>query len=172
MLRDMDVPIVVSSALPAARGALWERAISPEGVNDELAPFLRMTVPPALRDMSPDDVVVGERLGRSWILLLGAIPIDYDDVTLAEVEPQRRFLERSSMASMQLWQHERIVEDEDEGSRVTDRVLFIPRRPLRWVPGIELVLALIVRAVLRHRHRRLRHYWRQASLPASTSGSP
>ena len=64
-------------------------------------------------------------LGRSWILLGGLLPVDYDDLKLAELEPGRRFLERSRTLTFSVWQHERIVEPEGEGRcRVTDRLGF------------------------------------------------
>ena len=50
---------------------------------------------------------LGERLFRSWILLFGVLPIDYDDITLVSIEPGRGFHERSSMLSMRVWEHER-----------------------------------------------------------------
>jgi len=38
------------------------------------------------------------------------VPIDYDDLTFIELEPVRRFLERSPMLSQREWQHERVIE--------------------------------------------------------------
>jgi hypothetical protein len=84
-----------TTELSAPAGVVWERAVSPEGINHELAPLLRMTMPRGLRGATIDDVAVGEPLGRAWILLFGFLPVDYDDLALAEVEPGRRFLERS-----------------------------------------------------------------------------
>ena len=58
---------------------------------------MRMTVPRRLRGKTIDDVEPGEGLGRSWLLLFGLIPFDYDDLGLAELGPGHRFLERSTM---------------------------------------------------------------------------
>ena len=75
------------------------------------------------------------------------------------VGPGRRFLERSSMLTMSLWQHERTVEAEAGGAQVTDRLGFELRRPLRWIPGSGALAARIVAFLFRHRHRRLAaHY--------------
>ncbi|MGH2955305.1 MAG: hypothetical protein ACRDK9_15065 [Solirubrobacterales bacterium] len=135
---------------------MWARAVSEEGINDELAPILRMTLPAGLRGKTIDDVEVGVPLGRSWILLFGVLPVDYDDLCVAELEPGRRFLERSSMLSMRTWQHERVVEPDGAGScTVTDRLSFELRRPLAWIPGSGRVATAIVRFLFRHRHRRL-----------------
>ena len=82
------------------------------------------------------------------------LPFEYDDITLVELEPGRRFLERSPMLSQRSWQHERIVEPAEGGSRVTDRIRMEPRLGLPAAP-----LRPVFRAVFRHRHRRLRAWF-------------
>lgn len=144
------------SVVPAPASDVWERVITEEGINDEMRPWLRMTMPPGLRGATIDDVRVGEPLGRSWILGLGLIPVDYDDLCLAELEPGRRFLERSQMLSMSLWQHERIVEpDGNDAARVTDRLHFELRRVPAAIPGAARFAAWMVARFFAHRHRRL-----------------
>ena len=146
-------------ARPAA--AVWERAITEEGINDELRPILRMTMPPGLRGRTIDTVEVGVDLGRSWILLARLLPIDYDDLRLVELEPGRRFLERSKTATFDPWQHERIAEAIDAAScRVTDRLTFELKRGVAWIPGAERIAVAIVGFLFRHRHRRLLKYHR------------
>jgi hypothetical protein len=135
---------------------VWERAVSEEGINHELAPILRMTMPAGLRGKTIADVQVGVPLGRSWILLGRVLPVDYDDLFLAELEPGRRFLERSRTLTFSVWQHERVVEPLDEGScRVTDRLGFELKRGAAWIPGMPRLAAAVVRFLFRHRHRRL-----------------
>ena len=51
-------------AAPAER--VWERIVSKEGINDELMPFMRMTMPRALKGKTIADVEPGQTLGRSW----------------------------------------------------------------------------------------------------------
>jgi hypothetical protein len=145
-----------TSVVAGDAGEVWGRAVGEEGINDELRPILRMTMPVALRGKTIHDVQVGVPLGRSWILLFGLIPVDYDDLFLAELGPGHRFLERSSMLSMRVWQHERSVETVDAGScRVTDRLSFELRRPMAWIPGSARLARAIVAALFGHRHRRL-----------------
>ena len=145
-----------SSIVAAPAAEVWARAITEEGINDELSPILRMTMPAGLRGKTIDDVSVGERLGRSWILLGRVLPVDYDDISLAELEPGRRFLERSRTLAFSVWQHERVVEPVGEGScRVTDRLGFELKRGLAWIPGVAVLSTAIVRFLFRHRHRRL-----------------
>jgi hypothetical protein len=115
-----------------------------------------MTMPRGLRGKTIDDVDVGVPLGRSWILLGRVLPVDYDDLCLAELEPGRRFLERSRTLSFSIWQHERIVEPVGEAAcRVTDRLGFELKRGVAWLPGARSLAAAIVGFLFRHRHRRL-----------------
>jgi len=144
--------IVVASQLSAPPDEVWDRVTTPAGINDEMRPWLRMTIPDGVEGLDPETVVLGERIGRSWILLFGLVPFDYDDLTLVRLEPGRGFLERSTMLSQRLWEHERtIAPDGRGGCRIADRVCWQPRlgfpaRPLR--PAIAWFF--------RHRHKRLR----------------
>jgi ligand-binding SRPBCC domain-containing protein len=141
----------VSSRLEAPREQVWERVSSMEGVNDELAPILKMTHPPEIEDLNPSNVPLGERLFRSWVLLFGVLPFEYDDLVLVRVDEGHGFLERSSMLTQRVWEHERTLRDAPRGCDVTDRIRFEPRLPL-----VGVALRPLIRAFFRHRHRRLR----------------
>ena len=143
--------IEVSSFLEEEPDRVWERVVTPEGINHELRPLMRMTVPEGLDEGIAPGIEVGSPLGRSWILFLGVLPVDYDDLTLAELDPGRRFLERSKMLSQRAWEHERKVVASDGGCVITDRVAWEPRLPIpaRWMRPM-------FRAIFRHRHARLR----------------
>jgi len=113
---------------------------------------MRMTAPPHVRRLEPGQVTPGERICRSWILLFGLVPFDYDDIVLVRLEPGRGFHEDSKMASMRRWQHERWIEPAGQSATlIRDRLTFEPRLPL---PG--RLFEPVVRAIFRHRHRRLR----------------
>jgi hypothetical protein len=150
--------IRVASRLHAGSAPVWERAMSEEGINDELGPVLRMTVPRGLESLDLDMIEPGP-LGRSWVLLFGLIPFDYDDLVLERIEPGRGFLERSTMLSQRLWEHERTIEPGgDRACTVVDRVAWEPRLPL---PG--RILRPLLKAMFRHRHRQLqRHFGGEA----------
>ncbi len=151
-------PAMVERSSTVAVGAadLWSAVTTQAGVNYELAPFVRMRMPPSIGDATIDDFPIGASIGRCWMLLGGFIPVDYDDVCLSELEPGRRFLEQSKMASLSFWQHERIIEPAGpDAATVTDRLAFRARRPLAWIPGHRRPLAAIVGALFSHRHRRL-----------------
>jgi ligand-binding SRPBCC domain-containing protein len=142
----------VASRLDAPAAEVWKRVTTFEGVNDELMPLARMTAPSGVDSLQPADVVPGQRMFRSWILLLGLVPIDYDDVTLVRLDAGRGFLERSPMLSQRSWEHERIIEPEGPSAcRISDRVRFEPRLPIP-----PALLRPLYRFVFRHRHRRLR----------------
>jgi hypothetical protein len=145
-----------SSVIDRPASVVWERAITEEGINEELAPILKMTMPDGLRGRTVETVEVGVPLGRSWILLGRVLPVDYDDLCLVELEPGRRFLERSQTLSFSVWQHERIVEPDGDGRcRVTDRLGFELKRRVAWIPGMARISAAVVGFLFRHRHRRL-----------------
>jgi ligand-binding SRPBCC domain-containing protein len=140
-----------ASELGAPPPAVWSRIASMEGINDELGPWLKMTAP-AGTVLSVDAVPVGQHWFRSWILFLGVIPVDYDDLTVVRLEPERGFLERSKTATTRVWEHERTLEPLDAGgTRLTDRVAFASRIPL-----LARLQEAMFRAVFRWRHRRLR----------------
>ena len=142
----------VSSRLQAPAAEVWEHVTAFDGVNEELMPLARMTAPRGVTSLRSVDVVPGRRLFRSWILLFGLIPIDFDDLTLIRLDPGRGFLERSPMLSQRAWEHERKVEPEGQAAcRVSDRVRFEARLA---IPGT--LLRPLYLAVFRHRHRRLR----------------
>ena len=146
--------VLTMSDLAARPEAVWARVTTPAGINDELRPVLRMTIPKGLRGTTLDDVPVGRPLGRSWILLFGIVPVDYDDICLEEVG-ERRFLERSAMFSMQTWVHDRRVAELGNGARLSDRIEFTLRRPLALIPGSRRLASWVIGLIFRHRHRRL-----------------
>jgi hypothetical protein len=132
---------------------------SVEGVNDELWPIVRMTVPRGW-----DATLRTGELGRSWILLGGLVPIDYDDLHLASIDPGRGFSERSVLGSAREWRHDRTIEPLPSGDcRVIDRIGFVPR--IAVLGGLQ---ELALEATFRWRHTRLRRrFGTQISRPAA-----
>lgn len=142
--------------VPATASAVWDRVIHPDGINHEMRPWMTMSMPRGARDLTVENVPLGKPLGRAWLRLFGVIPFDYDHMTVVELEPGRRFLERSTMLSMRRWEHERTLTPVSGGTRVHDRVALQPRLP---IPGLDALLARLVDAFFRHRHRKLRAYF-------------
>ena len=147
--------ITVSSRLDATPVQVWDRVITPEGIRDEMHPYLRMTIPAGVERLDPENIELGEKIGRSWILLFGLLPFDYDDITIVRLEPERGFLERSQMLSQRVWEHERTLEPTAEGDcLIADRVSWQPRFGLPGRP-----LRPVIAWFFRHRHKRLRRHF-------------
>ncbi|HEY1238035.1 MAG TPA: hypothetical protein VGE91_06840 [Solirubrobacterales bacterium] len=142
--------IEVASHLNVDADQVWAWIATSEGVNDELRPWMRMTVPGG-GDLDLDSVELGKPIGRSWVLLLSLIPIDYDEINVVELEPGRGFVERSKMLSQRAWEHVRTLEPVADGSVITDSIAWEPRLP---IPAGAL--RPLFRTIFRHRHRRLR----------------
>jgi ligand-binding SRPBCC domain-containing protein len=142
--------IEIASHLEVDADQLWAWISTSAGVNDELRPWMRMTVPGG-GEIDLDSIEVGKPIGRSWVLLLGLIPIDYDEINVVELDRGRGFVERSRMLSQRAWEHVRTLEPVPDGSVITDRVTWEPRLP---VPA--RALRPLFGVIFRHRHRRLR----------------
>jgi hypothetical protein len=141
----------IASDLAAPPDSVWKHATGVAGVNFELRPLMRMTVPAGFADMTLDEFPLGQRVARSWVLLFGLVPVDYDDLTIVERGPRRRFLENSRLLTQSNWSHERIIEPAPNGCRLTDH--------LRWNGRNQALGAMYQVAIpilFRHRHRRLR----------------
>jgi hypothetical protein len=158
--------VVTTSVLAAPRSVLWQHATSFTGIGAELWPWLEMTTPPGLRARRLDEIAPGDPLGRSVLLLGGVLPVEYDDIVVAELEPGRRFLERSSMLVAELWEHERVLEMVGPAAcQVRDTVRFRLRAGPRHLPGAARLVRSMVSAVFAHRHRRLRHRFGVPDVP-------
>ena len=143
--------IVTRSFLAADPRDVWAAATTWEGINNEFRPLLRMTAPREVRERGLDGVVVGERLCRSWLLLFGVLPIDYDDITIERLDPGRGFLERSTMLTQRRWEHERTIEPAAGGCTLTDSIRYEPRLPIP-----DALLRPLFAGIFRYRHGRLR----------------
>ena len=149
-----SVEVVTASELSAPREAVWARVASLEGVNYELAPWMRMTAPRGA-ELSPAVVPLGQRWFRSWILLFGVVPFDYDDLCVERIDPGCGFVERSTMLSARRWEHERTLQPlANGGTRLADRVSFVPR-----LPGTARLHRPVIAAIFRHRHQRLERFF-------------
>jgi ligand-binding SRPBCC domain-containing protein len=143
--------IEVCSRLAIDRERLWSVTSTMQGVNAELAPWLRMSVPLEARGKSLAEIRIGEVAFESWLLALGFLPFDRHRLCLIELERGRGFVERSSSWLQRVWQHERTLETIAGGTEIRDRVTFEPRIGL-LAPVVQMVVARL----FRHRHARLR----------------
>lgn len=148
----------VTSTLAVSPTKFWEHARSMKGVNAELMPLARMTVPADLAGHALNEQAVGRVLFKSWILFFGFIPVDYHALVIAEID-EEHFLERSSSLIHHLWEHERRIEADPEGLILRDRLRFRPRLPL-----LGYLLKPIYQFVFGHRHRRLQQIFKASAV--------
>lgn len=144
----------LSCHLAAPVEDVWAAAVTEAGIDDELRPVLRMRMPRRWRGSRLDEVPVGAPLGRAWLLLLGVLPVEYDDLSLAAVGPGACFTEESRMLLLSPWRHHRRVTPAPGGCEVHDELSFRAR-----LAPLTPLAALVVRALFRHRHRRLTRRW-------------
>ena len=142
--------ISCSTHLLAAGEEVWAHAVRMEGVNYELAPWVRMSVPRAARGLTLADAPRREPAFSSWLLLLGLLPFDRHALVITEVDPGRRFLEESTSGLQRSWRHERTIAPAARGCVVHDRVTLAPRLAL-FGPAARV----LVEGLFRHRHRKL-----------------
>jgi ligand-binding SRPBCC domain-containing protein len=151
-MHDMRVHLDRRTPLGASAAEVWAHATSIDGINREMAPWLRMTAPSGLDTLTLDDAAgaLGTPLFTSVVLFGGVVPVERMRVTIAELEPGRRFVERSPMLALRGWRHERVVEPHDGGCLVIDRVSFEPR-----VAATAPLARAAIGAFFAHRHRQL-----------------
>jgi hypothetical protein len=134
---------------------VWSHVGSFAGVNRELRPLARMTYPAEFAILSPAMVLKDRPAFRSWILLFGFIPVDFDDITLVELEPGRGFYERSRLLTMREWHHRRSLIPTIAGCIVRDEVKCVPRI-------FGPVIFRLYRFAFKLRHRALRRLFGEA----------
>lgn len=145
----MSATFTVTSRVAAPVDAVWAHASSMDGVNLELAPLVRMTVPAAARGRALSDVPLGDVAFTSTLLAFRLVPFDRHALRLVRVDAGRGFAERSTSLLHRRWDHDRTLVPDGGGTLVTDQVTFAPR------VGSARLLAPLVRALFHHRHRRL-----------------
>lgn len=147
-----EISLRFESHLRAPRQRVWEWITSIEGISAEMWPIFRMTTPKGVTSLDDLNVEPGVRMFRSYVLLLGVLPIDYSDMTLIELDRGNGFVEESPMGSMKSWRHERRIlpsTDHADAVLLVDQLTFRPRfarRLAKW----------FIRRVFTHRHAVLR----------------
>src|SRR4051812_30918583 len=99
----------VTTRLRAPAARVWAHASTFAGVNPELWPLVRMTYPAGGGRLAPGAVPIGRVAFRSWVLLVGLVPVEYDDFTLVGLDPGREFSEASRLLTVREWRHRRTV---------------------------------------------------------------
>jgi ligand-binding SRPBCC domain-containing protein len=141
--------ITLKTTLHASAEDVWAHASTMAGVNEELAPWVRMTVPAAARGQRLADAPVGREAFTSVLLLLGVVPFDVHHLTLARIHG-RGFDEESWSWLQRRWCHKRRVDQVDGGCIVVDELTVVPR----LAPA--LLVKPVVHWIFAARHRKLR----------------
>jgi len=144
---------------------VWDSITTQEGINLEMGPYLKMTMPRRFRGKSIADVTPGTRIGKSFLLLFGIIPFGYDDITITSIEPRRMFREESVMTGMRIWVHHRTLEPKGDKTVLSDEITLAPQAPMGLIPGWGALLRRILSAFFSHRHRRLSRSLTNAAAP-------
>ena len=148
------------SRLARPASEVWNVVGTMRGVNAELGPWLRMTVPAEADKLRLEDAPVGKALFASWVLFLG-VPIDRHYLELERIDPGRGFKEKSTSWSEARWIHERtVVPTGRDACVVTDRLEMTPR-----LRAMTPLLVRVVTTVFKQRHRRLRARFCEAPGP-------
>jgi ligand-binding SRPBCC domain-containing protein len=147
----------MSSHLAASAERVWAHASDFRELNREFWPLLRMTYPPGRARMTPGSFPLGKVAFRSWLLLFGVVPVEYDDITLVELAPGQHFAEVSALLTIREWRHRRSVAPEGPGCVLQDEIAFIPR--WRLAASAQFRAS---RLVFQLRHRALRRLFGDA----------
>jgi ligand-binding SRPBCC domain-containing protein len=151
----MTVRLEFASRVAAPAEQVWARISNMPGVNAELGPWLRMTYPASLSDLdSAPRELLGKLAFKSWVLLLGWLPIDRHYFRLDRLLPGEGFDERSWSWSQRVWVHRRRLAPTPGGTRITDELEFEPR-----VGPAAPFLRWLIDTIFRHRHRRLQRHF-------------
>ncbi|OOG39884.1 hypothetical protein [Polaromonas sp. A23] len=153
----MQEEFTIDSTLNVSPSTLWASTFM-NSVNWELWPLVRMTAPLAWRDYPPERWESGRLLFRSWVLLLGVLPVDLHSFRLKHIDAGEGFQENSSSWLNREWNHERKLLPAAGGCRVIDHISVVGRVPL-----LTALLMPVYRLVFRHRHARLRRKYGQVS---------
>src|SRR3546814_8382116 len=108
------------SHLAAEPSSVWLHATQMRGVNAELSPLVRMSVPQAYACLTLRDAPQGSLLFKSWLLLFGILPFDHHALRIEKLWDYG-FQEDSSSWLQRRWRHKRFTELMPNGSRQIGR---------------------------------------------------
>jgi len=140
--------LTVQVTLPASRSKVWAAVSTVDGINREVAPFVRMTDPTGGAPFDSEPWRDGAPV--VWQLLLGVIPIDRHRIELVALPDRSGFRESSSTWWYRVWWHERALRDDSAGCVVRDSMQIEPRLRV-----LDPIIAWAVGRTFRHRHRSL-----------------
>ena len=141
--------LTVELPLRADRSEVWAAVSTVGGINQEVAPVVRMTDPTHGAHFDTDPWRLGTPV--LWQLLFGFIPVDRHRVELVALPDGRGFRESSSSWWHRVWWHERTLLDSPGGCIVRDDVEIEPRLRVS-----DPIIGWTVLRLFQRRHRHLR----------------
>jgi len=141
--------LTVDVPLKASRAEVWAAVSTVDGINREVAPFLRNSDPTHGASFDAEPWQLGAPV--LWQLGLGFIPVDRHRVEMVALPDGGGFRESSSSWWHRVWWHERTLLDDSGGCIVHDDVVIEPR-----IRVFDPIIATSVRWMFRRRHRYLR----------------
>jgi ligand-binding SRPBCC domain-containing protein len=140
--------LTVELTLRASRSEVWAAMSSVDGINREVAPFLRMTDPTHGAHFDAEPWRTGTPV--LWQLGFGFIPVDRHRVAMVALPDGRGFRESSSSWWHRVWWHERTLLDGPSGCILRDDVEIQPRLRVS-----DPITGWAVGGMFRRRHRSL-----------------
>lgn len=174
----------IKSIVCSDKRSVWNGITTMKGVNLEFFPILKMTCPDNNLQLNSSHIT-DIPLFRSWLLLFGLIPIEYDLLKLTKIINEECFEEKSSMGLIKEWNHHRYIStvetneknientqnnenntqnDDDNNNEKKDikqqnksSTLIIDRLSfIPRIPGTGYLLLFVVKALFYYRHWRLK----------------
>lgn len=63
--------------VPVDASSVWGRIVDPDGINDEMRPWMTMRMPVRAAGLTVESIPLGRPIGRAGLRLLGLIPFDF-----------------------------------------------------------------------------------------------
>lgn len=127
-----------------------------KGVNYELMPLIRMSMPPDHLSKSIVKWPVGSVIFTSTVFLFGIIPVDKHKFRLVKTD-QFGIEERSTALSNLEWNHLRQITHTNEHTEISDVVEF---KPILQISGYFMLP--IYKSIFKHRHKRIMKKYAQS----------
>ena len=127
------------------------------GVNYELSPLLKMSVPQTWAAKPISDWPVNNNIFSSTILLFGFIPIDLHRFKFLSVHGMG-FKESSKTLLNSLWSHQRTISSNGSGAKVTDVVYYKSK-----LGFLGYLFKPLYQSIFAHRHKRLKSKYAKIS---------
>ena len=150
----MTIVVEFSSRLNTPAADVWAVASTMTGINDELAPWVRIRVPARWRTLTLADENLPMQF-EGWLVALRLVPFDRHHFNISRIdssEDEYGFDERSASILQRVWIHRRrITAVGRDACVVVDQLEVEPR-----VRSAERLVRIVVVLIFRHRHRVLR----------------